>query len=50
MGSGVAAAEVGDSLGTQRKGNVQRWKLLLSSIVKIMTEDTRLCVVVICKV
>jgi hypothetical protein len=43
MGSGVAVAEVGDSSGTHRKGNICRWKLLPSSIVKIMTE-TLVCV------
>jgi hypothetical protein len=44
----VAAA--GDSSGNQAKGNVRRWKPLPSSAVKTVTENTSLCVAVICKV
>jgi hypothetical protein len=43
-------AEAGDSTGTLRKGNVHRWKLLPSSAVKTVTENTILCMLVICKV
>jgi hypothetical protein len=43
-------ADRGDSLGTQRMGNVRRWKPLPSSIVKTVTENTSLFETVICKV
>jgi hypothetical protein len=43
-------AEAGGSLGTQRKGNVCCWKLLPSSAVKTVTEDTSRSVIVIYKV
>jgi hypothetical protein len=36
--SQLRVAEAGDSLGTQRKGIVCHWKLLLSSTVKTVTE------------
>jgi hypothetical protein len=39
----------GNSLGNQRKGKARRWKPLPSSAVKTMTENTSLCVTVICK-
>jgi hypothetical protein len=42
-------AEAGDISGTQRKGNVLRWKPLPSSAVKTVTENTSLCVIMICK-
>jgi hypothetical protein len=42
-------AEAGYSSGTQRKGNVRRWKPLPSSAVKTVTENTSLCAIVICK-
>jgi hypothetical protein len=42
--------EAGDSLGTQRKGNICCWKPLPSCSVKIMTDITSLYVIVICKV
>jgi hypothetical protein len=41
-------AGAGDSSGTQRKGNVRRWKSLQSSAVETVTENTSLCVIVIC--
>jgi hypothetical protein len=40
-------AEARDSSGTQRKGNVHRWKPLPSSAVKTVTENTILCMIVI---
>jgi uncharacterized protein (DUF3084 family) len=43
-------AKGGDSSGTQRKGNIRRWKPLPSSAVKTIIENTSLCVIVICKV
>jgi hypothetical protein len=46
----VAVAGAGDSSGTQRKGNVRRWKPLPSNAVKTVTEITSLCVIVICKI
>jgi hypothetical protein len=46
----VAVAEAGDSSETQRKGKVCCWKLLPSSAVKTMAENTSLCVIAICKV
>jgi hypothetical protein len=42
-------AEAGDISGTQRKGDIHRWKPLPSSAVKTVTENTSLCVLVICK-
>jgi hypothetical protein len=45
----VAAADAGDSLGTQRKGNTHHWKPLLSSAVKTVSKNTSLYVIVICK-
>jgi hypothetical protein len=49
VGIGVAVAKAGDSSGTQRKGNVHCWKTLPSNAVKTVTENTSLCVIVICK-
>jgi hypothetical protein len=46
----VAVAQAGDSLETQRKGNVQHRKPLPSSAMKTVTENTNWCVIVICKV
>jgi hypothetical protein len=46
----VVVPEAGDSSGTQKKGNVRRWKPLPSSTVKAVTENTSLYVIVICKV
>jgi hypothetical protein len=46
----AAVAEVRDSSGTHRKGNVHCWKPLPSSSVKTVTENTSLCVTMICKV
>jgi hypothetical protein len=43
-------AEARDSSGTQRKGNVKRWKPLPSNAVKTVPENTSLCVMVIYKV
>jgi hypothetical protein len=43
-------AEAGDSLGTQRKGNIHSWMPLPSSTVNTVTENRSLCVIVICKV
>jgi hypothetical protein len=40
----VAVAEAGDSPGTQRNEIVRRRKLLPSSVVKTVTEDTSVCV------
>jgi hypothetical protein len=42
-------AEAGDSSGKQTKGNVRRWKPLPSKVMKIVTDNTSLCVTVICK-
>jgi hypothetical protein len=42
--------EKGDNSGTQRKGNVRSWKTLPSRALKPVTENTSLCVIVICKV
>jgi hypothetical protein len=42
-------AKAGDISGTQRKGNVRRWKPLPSSSAKTMTEKAILCVIVIYK-
>jgi hypothetical protein len=36
-------AEAGDRLGTQRKGNVRRWKPLPSNGSEDVTVDTSLC-------
>jgi hypothetical protein len=41
--------EAGDSLGTQRKGNLHCWKMLPNKAVKTLTEKTSLCVIVICR-
>jgi hypothetical protein len=38
-----ALAEAGDTAGTQRMGNVCRWKPLPRSTVKTTTENTSLC-------
>jgi hypothetical protein len=46
----ITVAEAEDSSGTQRKGNICQWKMLPSRAVKIVTENTTLCVIVICKV
>jgi hypothetical protein len=46
----VAETEGGDSSGTQRKGNVHRWKPLPSSAVKTVTDNTSLCVILISKI
>jgi hypothetical protein len=43
-------AEARHSSGTHRKGNVRRWKPLLSSAVETVTKNTSLRVLVICKV
>jgi hypothetical protein len=43
-------AEAGDSSGTQRKGNVRRWKPLPSNGSEDVTVDTSVCVTVKCKV
>jgi hypothetical protein len=43
-------AEVGDRSGTQSKRNVHHWKTLPSTALKTVTENTRQCVTVICKV
>jgi hypothetical protein len=43
-------AEAGDSSGTQRKGSVRRLKPLSSSTIKSATENTSLCMIVMCKV
>jgi hypothetical protein len=42
-------AEAGDSSGTQRKGNVHRWKTLPSTAVATVTDNTSLFVIVIWK-
>jgi hypothetical protein len=42
-------AEAGRSSGTQRKGIVHPWSMLRNSAVKTMTENTNLCMIVICK-
>jgi hypothetical protein len=42
--------EIGNSSGTQRKGNVCRWKPLPSRAVRNVTENTSLCVTVTLKV
>jgi hypothetical protein len=39
-------AEAGDSSGTQRKGNVRRWKPLPRNGREYVTEDTCVCVCV----
>jgi hypothetical protein len=39
----AAVAEVGDSSGTQRKGNFHHWKPLPSNAVKTVIENTSLC-------
>jgi hypothetical protein len=46
----AAVAEDGDSSRTQKKWNVCRRKPLPSSAVKTVTQNTSLCVTVICKV
>jgi hypothetical protein len=38
-------AEVVDSSGTQRKGNLPRWKPLPSKGIEDVTVDTRVCVI-----
>jgi hypothetical protein len=43
-------AVAGNSQGTQRKGNVLRWKPLQSNDSEEMTVDTKVCVIVNCKV
>jgi hypothetical protein len=39
-------AEAGDSVGTQRKGNVRHWKPLPSNGSEDVTVDTSVCVCV----
>jgi hypothetical protein len=39
----------GESSGTQRKGNIRRWKPLQRSAMETMTEKTRLFVILVCK-
>jgi hypothetical protein len=41
--------EAGDISGTQRKGNVRRWKPLPSNDSEDVTVDTTVCVMVKCK-
>jgi hypothetical protein len=43
-------AEAGYSSETQKKCDVRRWKPLLGSAVKTVTENVTLCVIVISKV
>jgi hypothetical protein len=42
-------AEDGDNSGTQSKGNVCRWKPVVSNGSEDVTVDTIVCVMVICK-
>jgi hypothetical protein len=42
-------SEAGDSFGTQRKENINRWKPLSSNGNEDVTVDTRVCVIVNCK-
>jgi hypothetical protein len=46
----VAVAEARGSSGNQRKRNVRLWKPLPSSAVKTVTDNTSLCMIVICEV
>jgi hypothetical protein len=50
----LQVAGAGDNSGTQRKGNVRRWKSLPSNGDEDVTVDTRVCVsvcvIVNCKV
>jgi hypothetical protein len=46
----VAQTEARKSLGTLRNGSIHHWKPLPSSAMKIMSENTSLCMIVIYKV